>query len=57
MWQLKTTIIQIVVGALRLVKKGTEKNLEKIPAKQNLAEIQKIVLASTAHILRKALSI
>ena len=57
MWQLKTTIIQIVVGSLRLVKKGTEKHLEKIPAKQNLAEIQKTVLASTAHILRKALSI
>ena len=37
MWQLKTSIIQIVVGALGLVKKGTAKHLEKIPGKQNLA--------------------
>ena len=47
----------IIFGALGLVKKGTAKHLEKIPGKQNLAEIQKIVLTSTAHILRKVLSI
>ena len=41
MWQLKTPIIPRVVGALGLVKKGTVKHLEKIPGKQNLAEIQK----------------
>ena len=57
MWQLKTSIIPIVVGALGLVKKGTAKYLEKIPGKQNLAEIKKIVLTSTVHILRKVLSI
>ena len=33
MWQLKTSIIPIVVSALGLVKKGTEKHLEKIPRK------------------------
>ena len=37
MWQLKTSIIQIVVGALGLVKKRTAKHLEKIPGKRNLA--------------------
>ena len=57
MWQLKTSIIPIVVVTLGLVKKGTAKHLEKDPGKQNLAEIQKIVLTSTANILRKALSI
>ena len=57
MWQLKTSVIPIVVGALGLVKQGSAKHLEKIPDRQNLAEIQKIVLTSTAHILRKALSI
>ena len=55
MWQLKISIITIAVGALGLVKKRTEKNLEKIPGKQNLAEIQKIVLTSTAHTIGKAL--
>ena len=54
MWQLKTSIIPINVAALGLVKKGTAKHLEKIPGKQNLPEV---VLTSTAHILRKAISI
>ena len=57
MWQLETSIIPIVVGALGLVKNGTAKHLEKIPGKQNPTEIQNIVLTSTAHILRKVLSI
>ena len=51
MWQLKTLIIPIVIGALGLVKKGTAMHLEKILSKQNLSEIQKIALTSTAHIL------
>ena len=57
-WQLITSLISlIVVGALRLVKKGTAKHLEKIPGKQNLAEIQNVVFPSTEHILRNAISI
>ena len=57
MWKLKTSVIPIVAGALGLVKKGAAKHLEKISGKQNLAEIQNIVLTITSHILRKALSI
>ena len=57
MWQLKISIIPIVVGALGLVKKETEKYIEKIPGKQKLAGLQKIVLTSPAPILRKALLI
>ena len=57
MWQLKTSIIQILVDAQRLVKKGTAKDLEKVPSKQNLAKnnLTKIVLTSTAQILSKVL--
>ena len=51
MWQLKISIIPIVVGALGFVKNETEKYIEKIPGKQ------KIVLTSPAPILRKALLI
>ena len=40
-WQLKTSIIPLAVAALGLLKNGTAKHLEKIPGKQNLAEIQK----------------
>ena len=52
MWKLKASVILVVVGGLGLVKKGTVKHLEKIPDKQNLVEIQKIVLTSTADMLK-----
>ena len=55
MWQLKSTIISVVVGALGLVKKGTAKHFEKISDKQNLTEVQKIILTSNAHKLGKVL--
>ena len=40
-WLLKTWTIPVVVGALGLVKKGTAKQLEKIPDKENLVGMQK----------------
>ena len=44
-------------GALGMVKKGTQKYVNEIPGNLSLAEIQKIVLNSTAHILRRTLSL
>ena len=38
-------------------KKGCQKHLDTIPGEPQLKEIQKIIVKSTAHILRKALSI
>ena len=57
MWKLKTTVVPVIVGALGMIKKGTQNHLEKIPGNHSLREIQKIVLTSTAHILRKTLSV
>ena len=57
MWSLETTIVPVVIGALGMIKKGTEKHIEKLPGKPSLHELQKITLMGTAHILRKALSI
>ena len=57
MWHLKTRTIPVVVGALGLIKKGTSQYLEMIPGDPSLQEIQKIVLNSTAHVLRRALTI
>ena len=50
-------MIPVVVRALGTVKKGTDKYLQQIPGKPSLTEIQKIALITTAHILRKTLSI
>ena len=57
MWKMKTIIIPVVIGALGVIKKGMRSNIEKIPPKISLEELQKITLLGTAHILRKVLSI
>ena len=43
--------------ALGMIKKGTQKYVNEIPGNLSLAEIQKIVLSSTAHIVRRTLSL
>ena len=57
LWKLKTHTIPVIIGALGLIKKGVDTYLDRIPGVPNIHEIQKIVLTSTAHILRKVLSI
>ena len=54
---MRTVVILIVVGALGVIKKGTKKQLHKIPGNNNLHEIHKTVLLGTAHVLRRVLSI
>ena len=57
MWTMKTKTIPVIVGALGMIKTGTQKYVNEIPGKLYFAEIQKIVLNSTAHILRRTLSL
>ena len=57
MWNLKTITVPVVIGALGMIRKGTQDFIDKVPGEHNLQQIQKIVLTSTAHILRKVLSI
>ena len=57
MWKMKAKTIPVMVGALVMIKKGTQKYVNEIPGHLSLAEIQKIVLNSTAYILRRTLSI
>ena len=55
MSKLKTKTIPVVIGALGMITKGTENFIDQIPGKPSQQEMQKI-LTSTAHILRKVLS-
>ena len=57
MWKMKTKTIPVIVGTLGMIKKGTKKYVNEIPGNLSLAEIQKIVLNSTAHIRRRTLSL
>ena len=56
MWKLKTKTIPVVVGALGMIKKGTQNFMDQILGKPSLQEMQKVVLTSTYHISRKVLS-
>ena len=57
MWGMNATTIPVVIGALRLIKKGLEKYTQQIPGNNKIHELQKITLLGTPRILRKALSI
>ena len=58
MWGMTVVVIPVVIGALGTIQNGTQEYMAQIPAKHlNLAEIQKIALLGSSHILRKALSI
>ena len=56
-WGLKTTTVPVVMGALGTIKKDMENYSNKIPGNINIHELQKITLISTAHLLRRVLSI
>ena len=55
MWKMKTKTIPVIVRARGMIKKGTQKYVDEIPGNLFLAEIQKMVLNSVAHILRRTL--
>ena len=57
MWQMKTTVIPVVVGVLGTVKKGMVENIKKVAKRATVTEIQKICLLGSSWILRKVLSI
>ena len=57
MRKMKTKAIPVIVGGLGMIKKGTQKYINEIPGNLFLAEIQTVVLNSTAHILRRTLSL
>ena len=42
---------------LGMIKRGTQKYVNEIPRNLSLAEIQKILLSSAIHILRRTLSL
>jgi hypothetical protein len=55
MWNLKCTIIQIVIGATGIVTRSLRKNLEAIPGKHSIDSQQKTATLGTSHIIRKVL--
>ena len=57
MWQMKTEVIPVVVGALGPIKKGTVENIKRVSERATVTETQKIGMQGSARILRKVLNI
>jgi len=57
MWNTKSIVIPLVIGALGIICKGMIRYVEQLPGKITIEELQKIVLLGTAHLIRGILSI
>ena len=55
MWNVKTKVIPVVIGAIGTISKSFRKYVSNIPGKHEVKELQKTVIFGTAHILRKVL--
>ena len=55
MWNVKTKLIPVKLGATGIISKSFRKYVSKIPGKHEVKELEKTAILGTAHILRKLL--
>jgi hypothetical protein len=55
MWNVKTRVIPVVIGATGTISKSFRKYVSNIPRNHEIRELQKTAILGTAHILRKVL--
>ena len=55
MWNLKCTIVPVIIGATGIVTRSLKKNLETVPGKHSIDSLQKTAVLGTAHTIRKVL--
>ena len=55
MWNLKCTIIPIIIGATGIVTRSLRKNLEAVPEKHSIDSLKKTAVLGTSHIIRQVL--
>jgi hypothetical protein len=55
MWNVKTKVIPVIIGAAGTISKSFRKYVSNIPGKHEVKELKKTAILGTAHILRKVL--
>ena len=55
MWNMKCTIIPVIIGATGIVTRSLRINLETVPGKHSIDPLQKTAILGTSHIIRKVL--
>jgi hypothetical protein len=56
MWNVKTRVIPVIIGATGTISKSFRKYVSNIPGSYEVRALQKTVILGTAHILRKVLT-
>ena len=56
MWNVKTKVIPVIIGATGTISKSFRKYVSNIPGNHEDKELQKTAILGTAHILRKVLT-
>jgi hypothetical protein len=55
MWNMKCSVIPVVIGATGTVTRHLRKYLEEIPGKHSIDSLQKAAILGASHILKKVL--
>jgi len=55
MWNVKTKVIPVIIGATGTISKSFRKYVSNIAGKHEVKELQKTAILGTAHILREVL--
>ena len=56
MWNVKTKVIPVIIGATGTISKSFRKYVSNIPGNHAVKELQKTAILGAAHILRKVLT-
>jgi hypothetical protein len=56
MWNVKTRVIPVIIGATRTISKSFRKYVSNIPGNHEVRKLQKTAILGTAHIIRKVLT-
>jgi len=56
MWNIKTKVKPVIIGATGTISKSFRKYVSNIPGNHEVNELQKTAILGTAHTLRKVLT-
>jgi hypothetical protein len=56
MWNVKTKVIPVIIGATEIISKSLRKYVSNIPGNHKVKELQKTAILGTAHVIRKVLT-
>ena len=55
MWNLKCTVVPVIIGATGIVTRSLRKDMEAVPGKHSIDSVQKTAILGTSHTIRKVL--